>query len=288
MESKCWQITFANIAEINDLMQDFLDDFFEVNAVNYNDDGSEELVGYIGGDSFDEKAMHNCASRYGIKLPSYRIELLTSQNWLKDYVIKFDAFEVADFCVYGIHQKEAPLSDKIKLQIYAATAFGSNHQTTRACIEGICELYHQGHRPTKILDMGCGSGILSLCAAKLWQSAQIVAADIDDEAVVVTLNNAATNNVQSQINAFQSDGYSNSQIKNNAPYQLIMSNILANPLKEFAPSLAQNLSPKGYAIISGFVDNQIDEVVNSHKIHGLQLIKTYSIDNWRAALLYKA
>ncbi len=288
MESKCWQITFPDVGEISEQLQVFLDEFFEVNAVNYNDDGSQTAVGYAKGDSFDETAMSDYAADHNLKLPCYEITLLTSENWLKDYVIKFAAFEVADFCIYGIHQTEAPQTDKIKLQIYAATAFGSSHQTTRACITAFCELYHNGNKPLKILDMGCGSGILSLCAAKLLPQAQITAADIDDEAVMVTLSNALTNDVDKQIVAFQSDGYNNPQITNNAPYDLIMSNILANPLKEFAGFLAQNLSSGGYAIISGFIDNQIDEVITAHKAYGLQLIKVYSIDNWRAALIYKA
>ena len=257
MESRCWQITFAPQDNQDEVFSAFLDDFFEVNALNYTPDGKEEAVGYSGGYKFDEKAMIACAGAYNIKLPDYKIELLKSENWLKDYVIKFDAFEIADFCIYGVHQTQAPATSKIKLQIYAATAFGSSHQTTKSCINAISEICHQGFKGNKILDMGCGSGILSLCAAKLLPNAKIIAADIDEEAVVVTLSNAQNNNLAKQIVALQSDGYKNPQIAENGPYGLIMSNILANPLKEFAPYLAQNLAPKGYAIISGFVENQV-------------------------------
>ena len=222
-----------------------------------------------------------------LALPSYKISKLTSENWLKDYTIKFDAFEIADFCIYGIHQNTPPQTNKILLQIYAATAFGSNHQTTQCCIEAISELYHQKFSPTNILDIGTGSGILSLCASKLWPNSKILAGDIDEESVVVTQNNAATNNLGEQITSLHSDGYQNPHIKSNKPYQLILSNILANPLIAFAPDLSSHLAENGYCILSGFIDNQVSDVISAHEQHGLKLIKLYSKDNWRAALMQK-
>ncbi len=286
MESKCWQVIFKQDSS-SEAFDEFLDDFFDVTAINYLDDGGVEYVGYANIGGFSEDKMLEAAKKWNLSLPPYQIIELKSENWLKDYVIKFDAFEIADFCIYGAHQLTPPTSDKIKLQIYAATAFGSNHQTTRACINAISDLYHQGFVADKILDMGCGSGILSLCAAKLWQSAQIIAADIDEEAVIVTNSNAQNNNLDSQIAAFAGDGYQNNQVNKAAPYNLILSNILANPLKEFAPQLFSHLSSQGYAVLSGFVDNQVDEVISAHEQNGLKLVKLYEIDNWRAALMQK-
>jgi len=286
MESKCWQVTF-HPQTVDERFTEFLDEYFDVNAVNYLDSGAEEYVGYSNFNHFSESAMQQVATQIGVKLPPYQIVELKSENWLKDYVIKFDAFEVADFCIYGAHQNQPPVTDKIPLQIYAATAFGSNHQTTRACISAISELYHQGFNPTNILDMGCGSGILSLCAAKLWPQSRIIGADIDEEAVIVTLSNAQNNRLSQQITAFAGDGYQNNYVNINKPYQLILSNILANPLKAFAPNLARHLAVGGYAVLSGFVDNQVEDVIAAHIAQGLQFCKIYAIDNWRAALLYK-
>lgn len=287
MTSTCWQITFYPKDQSNELLEVFLDEFFEVNAQNYADDGQDEYIGYHSGD-FDEQSMINLASAMNLNLPPYKITELKSENWLKDYVIKFDAFEVADFCIYGIHQTQKPKTDKIILQIYAATAFGSNHQTTQSCINAISELYHKEFTPQRILDIGTGSGILSLCAAKLWPNANILASDIDDEAVVVTNGNANTNNLQNQVEAIQSDGYKNDLIKSFAPCDLILSNILANPLIRFAPDLSSHLKPNGYCILSGFVEDQVDDVIKAHTDQGLKLIKLYSLDNWRAALMQKA
>ena len=286
MTSRCWQISFTPQNTIDENFDEFLNNFFEVVSQNYNDDGRDEYIGYLG-DNFDEQQMLQTAVLYSVKLPPYTIAELKSENWLKDYVIKFDAFEICNFCIYGIHESKTPKTNKIPLQIYAATAFGSNHQTTQCCINAISELYDSKFIPQSILDIGTGSGILSLCAAKLWPNTPITAGDIDDEAIIVTNSNAKTNNLSHQIQAVVSDEYKHNLIKENSPYNLILCNILANPLIAFAPDLASNLTNNGYCILSGFVEDQIDDVINAHEKHSLKLIKLYSMDNWRAALMQK-
>jgi ribosomal protein L11 methyltransferase len=286
MTSTCWQIVFTPTSQPQESFLDFLDDFFEVNAQNYADSGQDEYVGYISG-QFDETAMSEAAQKRQIVLPMYKVIKLESENWLKDYVIKFEPFEIADFCIYGIHEQQAPQTDKIPLQIYAATAFGSNHQTTQSCITALSELHKTGFTPKKILDVGTGSGILSLCAAKLWDNARITASDIDEEAVIVTEGNAVTNHLDTHITTLQSDGYQDERIRQNAPYDLILSNILANPLIAFAADLSKHLASHGYVVLSGFVDNQVEDVLAAHQKVGLKLIKLYQADNWRAALLQK-
>lgn len=286
MTSRCWQITFKPLEPVKENFDEFLNNFFEVVSQNYNDNGIDEYIGYLGND-LNEQQMLDEAKLYSVKLPPYEITELKSENWLKDYVIKFDAFEICNFCIYGVHENTPPKTDKIPLQIYAATAFGSNHQTTQCCINAISDLYNSEFTPNKILDIGTGSGILSLCAAKLWNNTQIIAGDIDDEAIIVTNSNAATNNLTNQIQAIVSDGYKHNIIQSNSPYNLILCNILANPLIAFASDLAKNLTFNGYCILSGFVEDQVDDVISAHEQQGLQLKKLYSMDNWRAALMQK-
>ena len=155
MTSVCWQITFSPAEEVSEDFTTFLDDFFEVSAQNYQDNGQDEYVGYTSG-VFDEKKMLQAAEERHLSLPPYKAVELKSENWLKDYVIKFAPFEIADFCIYGIHETQAPKTKKIPLQIYAATAFGSNHQTTRACLTALSEFPTQGFSPQEILDIGTG------------------------------------------------------------------------------------------------------------------------------------
>lgn len=282
----CWQISFEPQAEYSEPMNNFMEEFFDVTVCNYTDDGLEQLVGYKGR-HFKEDELRQTAAERGLDLPPFKCELLTSDNWLKDNVIRFAPAEVGEFMIYGIHETATPATDKLPLRIYAATAFGSEHQTTKSCLLALSELYRRKVPHQNILDMGCGSGILSLGAAKLWPDANITAVDIDEEAVIVTLQNTRDNLLDSQIHAAVSDGYTSALVRERAPYDIIMANILARPLIEMAPDLYQALKPGGYCILSGFVNDQEDWVVDAHRQQGLQLCKIYEMDNWRAALMEK-
>lgn len=282
----CWQISFAPMNEYPEQLVCFLEEYFNVVSCDYQDDGSEQYIAYQNAD-FDENDFKAAAQSQNILLPEYKISFLESQNWLKDYVIEFPPVEVEDFYIYGIHEKETPQTDKLALKIYAATAFGSSHQTTQCCLRAISWLNKQKAAHSNILDVGTGSGVLSLAAAKLWPDCQITAVDIDEEAVWVTRQNALDNNLQNQFNVEVSNGYDSDLIRNNAPYDLIFSNILARPLIEMAPDLYKSLNKGGYCILSGFVDNQVDWVLSEHQKQGLKLVKLFELDNWRAAVMEK-
>jgi len=283
----CWQIKFAPQFEPSPLWEDFLQEYFEVIADNYGDDGSDNFVGYQR-PPFNEQEFIKLAQDRGFDVPAFHTELLSSDNWLKENVIRFAPLEVGEFLIYGIHEETQPSSSKLPLRIYAATAFGSEHQTTKSCLLALSDLYHQNVPHQQILDVGCGSGILSLGAAKLWQKqTHVVAIDIDEEAVWVTQQNAQDNQLDKFITATQSNGYQSNIVKNNAPYDIIFANILARPLIEMASDLSTHLKTGGYAILSGFIGDQEDWVINAHKNQGLELIKIYEMDNWRAALMEK-
>lgn len=283
MQSACIEVIFEPKTEYDPNFEEFLEEYFEVVVCNLL--GNKQQIVAYANQKFDEKNFLQKAQN--LQLPKYELKVLTSANWLKDYVIEFTPFEVENFLIYGVHEKQTPKTDKIALKVYAGTAFGSGHNTTQACITAISDLYKKQSNHANILDMGCGSGILSLAAAKLWPEAKIVAADIDEEAVLVTNQNALDNNVQDSINAQAGDGYHTFIVPKNAPYDIILANILARPLIEMAPQMAKYLKTGGYGIISGFVDEQEDWVVAEHQKFGLQPIKSYKFENWRAVLLEK-
>ena len=286
----CWLVKFAPLKEMDNLTSEFLDNYFDVVAVNYQDSGKEQYVGYKNS-QFDEKDLLNTARNWNITLPPYTTEFLESKNWLKENVIKFAPVNVAEFTIYGIHENNIPDDGRLNLRIYAATAFGSEHQTTKSCLQAISDynkICSKKSPEINILDVGTGSGILALAAAKLWKDkCKIIAVDIDEEAVLVTRQNAIDNDLQQFITAEVSDGYQSALVKNNAPYDLIMANILARPLIAMASDLYNSLKQGGYCILSGFVDEQEDWVIGEHTKLGLKLKQLYKLDNWRAALMEK-
>lgn len=282
----CQIVKFKPLMQVSEDLQSFAEDFFEVVANDYTDEGLEQLVGYLR-NSVSVDDMKEKATELGIELPEYEVEKLQSEDWLADNVIEFAPLQVADFLVYGIHEKDVNTAGKIGVRVYAATAFGSEHQTTKCCLRGISDINKLVGEVGNILDVGTGSGILSIAAAKLWKNSQITAVDIDEESVMVAAQNAKDNNVDRQLVVAYSDGYSSETVQKNAPYDVILANILARPLIMMAKDMTNSLKIGGYAVISGFIDDQVDWVVGEHEQYGLELQKIYEEDNWRAALLKK-
>ena len=283
----CKLITFNPVDSLDETSANFLEETFEVVTINYTSDGQEEYVCYAPLD-FNLNNFKDLISHSNILLPDFKIKTLENKDWLTENVIKFSPFEIGDFLIYGIHETSTPSTNKIPVQVYAATAFGSEHQTTKMCLTAISELHSSIPLPSNILDMGTGSGILSIASSKIWQNkVNIISADIDITSVDVTKSNTITNSVENYITPIHSDGYSNPIIKENAPYDLILANILLNPLKAMTKDAYQMLSTNGYYLISGFIDNQEQDIINHHTSLGFKLIKTYALENWRAAILQK-
>lgn len=287
MKPSCKLIRFSPIEQMPEREAEFLEETFDVTTIDYTDDGLEQYTCYAKLD-FSAASFKKEIKALNLTLPDFKEEFLESKDWLKENVIKFPPFEIGAFLIYGIHEAECPKTDKLPVQVYAATAFGSEHATTKMCLKAITELKEIAPAPKKILDMGTGSGILSIAAAKIWQqSLKIIAADIDPESVDVTKNNTVTNNVEETLTVLLSNGYNNPSITASAPYDMIFANILANPLKEMSPQAYKALNKNGYYLISGFIENQEEDIIKTHTDLGFNLIKTYQIENWRAALLQK-
>ena len=279
-------IRFSPVDFMEETVSNYLEETFEVVTINYTDSNQEEYICYARPD-FDITTFANNLKNLPFELPSYQLEYLEDKNWLTENVIKFSPFEIGEFLIYGIHETHQPQTSKIPVQIYAATAFGSEHPTTKMCLTAISELKNQ-ITPQKILDMGTGSGILSISASKLWTNKpQILAVDIDQESVDVTHSNTITNNEDTFITSILSDGYNNPKIKDHSPFDIIFANILLNPLKQMTKDAYNNLLKNGYYLISGFISTQLEEIITHHTSYGFTPIKIYENENWRAVLLQK-
>lgn len=287
MKNDCVLIKFTPAKKTSPETEAFLEQIFEVISLNNTDDGLEELVCYARAD-FNIQTLEESAKTQHINLPPYTVEKQRESDWLSPETGGFEPLYTNMFCISSA-LKPAPRTKKILLSVNAATAFGSTHQTTRLCLKEMENLYKKGFCPKKVLDMGTGSGILAMAAAKLWkkENLEVVASDIDPEAVRVAKQNLKVNGVAQNVSVVLGNGFNAPKVIKHALYDLILANILARSLREMAPALSAALKKEGLAVVSGFVDNQIEWVAEIYRPLGFKVLKTASMDCWHALLLEK-
>ncbi|MBW4022106.1 MAG: 50S ribosomal protein L11 methyltransferase [Proteobacteria bacterium] len=190
------------------------------------------------------------------------------------------------FAVRGTHETAAPVAGRHTLTVDAGLAFGSGeHGSTRGCLRALEFIAHR--RPRRLLDLGTGSGILAMAAAKLLHR-PVIATDIDPWSVRVTQQNAALNGVSGLVRGALADGWKTTASRAGAPYDLVFANILARPLCAMARPLAQHLAPGGHAILAGLLATQERMVLSAHRRQGLVLERRFPEGQWSALLLRKA
>lgn len=216
--------------------------------------------------------------------PVLEVEPLAPIDWVTQTYLSFPPIRAGRFFVYGSHHKRPVPAGCVGLLIEAAMAFGSGeHATTQGCLRALSDL-HKSFPIERALDMGCGSGILSFAAAKLWRK-PVVAVDIDALSVEIATENARLNRVNKLVTCRHGNGYSTPIVGHKGPYDLIVANILARPLARMAPSLRRHLRPGGYAVLSGLLARQEKLVIAAHRRQGLKLVRRYRIGEWNTLVL---
>ena len=173
------------------------------------------------------------------------------------------------FAVRGTHLTDAPTPGRLAVTLDAGIAFGSGeHGSTRGCLRALERVAHR--KPRRILDLGTGSGILAMAAAKLLHR-PVLATDIDPWSVRVTRDNARRNGLARRLRVLRADGWTAPILQRHAPYDLVFANILARPLTQMARHLAQHLAPGGTAILAGLLASQARWVLAAHRAQGLVL-----------------
>ncbi|MGE4481035.1 50S ribosomal protein L11 methyltransferase [Acidocella sp.] len=192
----------------------------------------------------------------------------------------------ARFAVRGTHIEGPERPGRITITLDAGLAFGTGeHNSTRGCLVTLEDLVKH-HHPQRILDLGTGSGILAIAAAKLMHRS-VLATDIDARAARVAGENAKLNGVANMIHAIQADGWADPRITKAAPFELVFANILARPLCAMAHQLAAHLAPGGVAILAGLLNTQVNWVLSCHRRAGLRLEKRLVDGAWSILTLRK-
>ncbi len=187
------------------------------------------------------------------------------------------------FAVRGSHLAGAPTPGRITLRLDAGLAFGSGeHGSTRGCLRALEHLAHR--HPRRILDLGTGSGILAIAAARLLHR-RVLATDIEPWSVRLARRNAHANGVAPLVTARLADGWRDPAVRAGAPYDLVLANILARPLAVMARRLAAHLAPRGIAVLSGLLPAQARAVLVAHRRHGIILARRIEDGSWTTLVL---
>lgn len=219
----------------------------------------------------------------------FEIDEVAQENWLEKVYQEYPPFSVGPFFIYGSHYEDGVPEGQIGILIDAATAFGSGeHGTTKGCLRAMLDLKGKGQCPWNILDMGTGSGILSIAAWKLWQTS-ITAVDIDEESIRVTKRYQEINGVKDGKGAMQceaGDGFATPIVSRRAPYDLIIANILAGPLIDMAADLKAVSDENGTIVLSGMLHRQVPDVQGAYEAQGFTLQDRIDIDKWSTLVMH--
>jgi ribosomal protein L11 methyltransferase len=248
------------------------------------EDGSGlwEVGGYFT-EMPDDTALALLSAATGAK--PFVVSELPETDWVAHVKRELSPVAAGRFFVYGSHDADKVPEGVEPLLIEAAMAFGTGHHgTTLGCLRALDRLARGGFEGQRVVDIGCGTAVLAMAAARIWP-APVLASDIDEVAVEVARSNVAANGLDGRVTCVEAAGFDHPALQSAGPFDLIFANILKGPLIALAPELAGALQPGGYAILSGILNEQADEVLSVYRGFGINLVEREEIVDWTTLTL---
>ena len=231
-----------------------------------------ELVGLAAGDNVAQ---------------SIDFDTVEARDWVKAALADLVPVPAGRFTVHGQHDRPRIPPNKLGIEIEAALAFGTGHHgTTRGCLLLLDQVLKVWY-PRRVLDLGTGTGVLAIAAAKALHRA-VLASDIDAASVRAARANARLNQTGDLVRVIRATGFSAPQFARHAPFDLVLANILANPLRQLAGPMARHLAPSALVILSGLLMPQAAGVIAAYRARGLVPLRHIRIDGWSSLLLRNA
>ena len=250
------------------------------------EDGSGlwEVGGYFT-ESPDTVALALLAAAHGA--PDFMISELPETDWVAKVRRDLAPVRAGRFHVYGSHDADSVPEGVEPLLIEANMAFGTGHHgTTKGCLLALDALLEAGLRPAAVADIGCGTAVLAMAAARvLGPEARILASDIDAVAVEVAEANLAANGLAGRVTCLEATGTDHPTIAAAAPFDLVFANILMGPLIALAPDVARIAAPGAAVILSGLLNEQADDVLAAYAAQGFTEAERRVLGDWTTLTL---
>jgi ribosomal protein L11 methyltransferase len=214
-------------------------------------------------------------------------DIVEAKDWIKATLEQLVPVRAGRFIVHGRHDRAKVPPNRLGVEIEAALAFGTGHHgTTRGCLL-LLDHVLKAYRPRRVLDLGTGTGVLAISAAKALHI-KLLASDIDPLAVKVARENARLNGAGHLLNVIRATGFSAPQFERDRPFDLVLANILANPLRQMATPMARHLASSALVVLSGLLPHQAQGVIAAYRARGLVLERHIQIEGWSSLLMRKA
>jgi ribosomal protein L11 methyltransferase len=211
-------------------------------------------------------------------------DTVEAKDWVKATLEELVPVRAGRFIVHGHHDRAKVPANKLGIEIEAALAFGTGHHgTTRGCLL-LLDHVLKAYAPRRVLDLGTGTGVLAIAAAKALHG-NVLASDIDPLSVRVARENARLNGTGDLVETIQAIGFSAPQFATRRPFDLVLANILANPLRQMATAMATHLAPSGLVILSGLLPPQAQGVIAAYRARGIVLLRQLQIEGWSSLLM---
>ena len=229
--------------------------------------------------------MNRLASEHDIKV-TFKRDDIPEIDWVAETLRDLTSVRAGRFIVHGSHEAEVPRPHEIPVLINAGLAFGTGHHgTTAGCLDMLTRVCK--HKQFyNVLDLGTGSGVLAIAAAKA-KPCFVMATDIDPVATETAKYNAKQNGVQAHIECRTSVGFTNVKMHEQAPFDLIIANILAKPLQQMALEITAHTARGGTVILSGLLPHQRRPIIASFRQQGLHLQHSHIRDGWLVIVFSK-
>ena len=220
-------------------------------------------------------------------MADFVVSKIDDTDWVAQVRRELHPVHAGRFTVFGAHDSHRVGPHRIGLRIEAAMAFGTGHHgTTRGCLELFEHLLRQGYAPARVADIGCGTAVLGMAAAKALHQ-PVVATDIDPVAHMTARENVRANGTAPWVRTGCAPGFRHQALRDAAPFDLVFANILAGPLKRMAKDMSAHLVPGGHAILAGLMTPQSFGVIATFRGHGLVPVKRLRIGEWTSLLMRK-
>ena len=217
---------------------------------------------------------------------SVRFDTLEAKDWVRATLDELVPVHAGRFVVHGQHDRAKVTPNKLGIEIEAALAFGTGHHgTTRGCLL-LLDHVLKAHQPRRMLDLGTGTGVLAIAAANALHT-RVLASDIDALSVKVAAENARANGVGPFVQVTWGNGFAAPGLRERRPFDLVLANILANPLRQMATAMSRHLATGARVILSGLLTPQAPAVIAAYRARGLVVERHIRIEGWSSLLLRK-